>query len=221
MDFLTFLPHALDNAWWQSQNVVSCVGPDSPTLFFAMLVEHCKKHGVVSIQTVDLTDSPLDQTSAQLSCQFLGTRSYYWVKNIALLDAKKRAYWTSFLQGYQGPNCLIFFSDKKLIDNKNKYAVSVDIPDELEVGSFPFIFDYFLPGEQRRTSLLIRHLTMRRRKISLDTLCLLTQYMTVLGSDLELFLTKWLDAIVVPESSLFDLSKYLFARNAQYFFELL
>ena len=61
---------------------------------------------------------------------------------------------------------------------------------------------------------------MRRKKISLDSICLMTQYMAASGSDLESFLTNWLDTIIVPDSSLFDLSKYLFARNPQSFFRV-
>jgi hypothetical protein len=66
------------------------------------------------MQIIDLSQVPCDVASAQLSTSFLGSRSYYWLKNLSELDAKKRAYWYSFVQQYQGPNCLFLFSEKSL-----------------------------------------------------------------------------------------------------------
>lgn len=220
MDFRSFLDASCSPSWWQNRSVVYCTGNEYPVLFFSCFVERCKKNSIGRVQVIDLADAPIDNISAQFASSFLGTRTYYWLKNISDLDAKKRSYWLSYLQCYQGPNCLIFFCDKILAHKKSDSVVHIEIPDQFDLSTCSPVFNCLMPNETRCCSLVVRTVFKRRRKISLDSICLLTHYMSVSGSDLELFLTDWLDRIIVPESSLFDLSKYLFARNPEAFFRI-
>lgn len=220
MDFTSFLEASGSPAWWQSRMVVSCSSNEYPALFFPELIVRCKINDIGPIRVIDLNDAPLDSTSALLSSSFLGTRSYYWLKNISDLDAKKRSYWLSYLQSYSGPNCLIFFCDKIIPHKKSDSLVHIEIPDQFDQSASVVIFNSLIPNDSGRCSLVVRTLFKRRRKISLDSICLLTHYMAVAGPDLELFLTNWLDTIIVPDASLFDLSKYLFARNQEAFFRV-
>lgn len=56
------------------------------------------------------------------------------------------------------------------------------------------------------------------KTISLDTACLVLQYVQVLGSAQRDFMNEWLDALIVPQQSLFLLSQYFFARQPTSFF---
>ena len=220
MDFTSFLDATGSPLWWQSRALVYCTGTEYPALFFSSFIERCKKNGIGLVQIIDLNEAPLDSTSAQLSTSFLGNRIYYWLKNISDLDAKKRTYWLSYLQSYQGPNCLIFFCEKTITHQKLDSIVQVEVPDQFDQLTAVPVFNCLVPQDTRRCSLVVRALFKRRRKISLDSICLLTQYMAVSGTDLEPFLANWLDNIIVPDSSLFDLSKYLLARNPESFFRV-
>jgi DNA polymerase III delta subunit len=184
------------------------------------LIERCKNIGLGHIRVIDLSDVPIDSTTALLASSFLGNRSYYWLKNVSELDAKKRSYWLSYVQSYSGPNCLILFCGSSLSAQKNDSIINVEIPDQFDQAASAAVFNSLMSSDSRRCSLVVRTLFKRRRKVSLDAICLLTHYMAVSGLDLELFLNNWLDVIIVPDASLFDLSKYLFARNQEAFFRV-
>lgn len=219
MELSSFLESSATSGWWQARSVVCCSSSSYPALFFPLLLERCKKSGIGQVQVIDLSDAPLDSTTALFASCFLGSRSYYWVKNISALDAKKRTYWLSYMQSYSGPNCLILFCDNELV-RKHDTSVQVVLPDQCDQALSIDILNLLMPNDTRRCSLVIRSLFKRRRKISLDAICLLTHYMAASGPYLELFLTQWLDTIVVPDASLFDLSKYLLARNQEAFFKI-
>jgi hypothetical protein len=219
MDFTAFLEASVIPGWWQAHSVVCCSSAEYPALFFPLLFERCKKNGVSRVQVIDLSDAPLDSTAAVFASSFLGSRSYYWLKNISQLDAKKRAYWVSYLQSYEGPNCLIIFCDNQL-SGRHDALVNVEMPEQYDQTQSAQILNSLAPNDSRRCLLVVRTLFKRRRKLSLDAICLLTHYMAASGPYLELFLTQWLDAIVVPDASLFDLSKYLLARNQESFFKV-
>lgn len=220
MDFLSFLATSGSPAWWQSWSCVYCTGSEYPVLFFSTFIERCKKSALGHIQVMDLADSSIDSAIAQFSTSFLGNRTYYWLKNISELDAKKRSYWLGYLQSYQGPNCLIFFSDKHMAHVKSDSVKHIEIPDQFDITTSAPIFNALVPNDTRSCSLVVRAVFKSRRKISLDSICLLTYYIEASGAELEKFLNSWLDTIIVPESSLFDLSKYLFARKPESFFRV-
>jgi len=216
MDLSVFLSESKAVTWWQQRTVVYGTGPVYPLLFYSFLLGSFKSQSIGPVQTLDLSQASCDTVSAQLSTSFLGTRTYYWLKNISELDAKKRAYWHSFIQRYQGPNCILLFSEKPLGKNCDT-IIEYIVPEHLDVTSATDVLNVLVPNETKRCSLVIRSVFKKRRKIMLDELCQLARYIIISGSDLERFLTDWLDVIIVPESSLFDLSKYLFARNQQAF----
>lgn len=220
MEVTAFLEASVAPTWWNKRSVVCCSSSEYPVLFFSLLLERCKKNGVGQVQVIDLSDAALDTTSALFASSFLGARSYYWLKNISQLDAKRRAYWLSYVQSYSGPNCLMLFCENELAHGQQDASIQVTLPDQCDQTLATGILNTLMPNDVRRCSLVIRALFKRRRKISLDALCLLTHYMAASGPHLEMFLTQWLDAIVAPDASLFDLSKYLLARNQEAFFKV-
>ncbi|HML19108.1 MAG TPA: hypothetical protein PKD74_00860 [Candidatus Dependentiae bacterium] len=219
MDFIAFLSESKNIDWWQQRDVVCGTGSEYPLLFFSFFLERCKNHSVGPIQILDLSEVPSDIASAQLSTSFLGVRTYYWLKNIAELDTKKRAYWYSYIQQYHGPNCLLLFSEKP-IDQKSEKIVEFTVPEYLDMTSAAPVLNALVPNETKHCSVALRTVFKKRRKIMLDELCQLARYIIISGPELEQFLAHWLDVIIVPESSLFDLSKYLFARNQEAFFKV-
>ena len=220
MDFTTFLGLSGNPSWWQTYSVISCSGPEYPVLFFSYFMNRCKKNGIGSMQVIDLNDAPTDNVSALLSSTFLGARNYYWLKNISELDAKKRSYWISYIKSYAGPNCLVVFCNNDLSSHANSAIINIEIPDQCDQNTAATIFKSLMPNDSRHCLLIVRALFKRRRKISFDSICLLINYVTVAGADIEWFISDWLDNIIIPESSLFDLSKYLFARNQEAFFKV-
>lgn len=220
MEFQSFLQMSRRSDWWQTRSVVYCTCSQYPVLFFSMLVDQLKKLNVPNVQIIDLSEVQVDNINAQLSSSFLGNRTIYWLKNIADLDAKRRAYWFSYVQSYQGPNCLLVCNDKYISSRSAHNLYSCDIPVDLEQSLCNDVLSFMHCTNARANAILIRNIFKSRKKIALDTLCLLTHYAKVAEMDLDLFLNQWLDLIVVPDSSLFDLSKHFFARKPEQFFKV-
>lgn len=220
MEFLSFLEHVKNPVWWQKQSVVYCMCEHYQLLFFSELVCKLKKNGPCRTQAVDIADAPVDSMSAQLSSSFLGTKSVYWLKNIADLDSKKKSYWISYIQSYRGPNCLLLCNDKTLSADALGSMCYCQIPVDLDQSLCSSVLFFLQCHDAGRNAQLVRSIFRTRKKIELDTLCLLTHYATLAEKEFDLFLSQWLDMIVVPDTSLFDLSKHFFARNQDQFFRV-
>jgi hypothetical protein len=219
MDLVSFLHDSKAIDWWQRRTVVCGTGPVYPLLFFACFLEYFRNQAMGPVCILDLAQVPSDIASAQLMTSFLGIRTYYWLKNQDELEAKKRAYWHSFIQKYTGPNCLLLFSGRSLGYGSGQ-IIEFEIPEYLDISSASPVLNALVPHESKLCSLVIRAVFKRRRKIMLDELCQLARYMRVAGSDLEQFLEHWLDVIIVAESSLFEVSKHLLSRNHKAFFRV-
>ena len=220
MNLSKFIEASNVPSWWESRVVLSFFGNEYPALFFPILFDSCKNNGGPSIQVIDLQEMSLENITALLASSFLGNRSYYWLKDIADLDAKKRSYWTTYIQSYTGPNCILCFSDKAMPHVHPDLIVTIEVPDLCDQALATTLLNLLVAQDSQRSSLVIRTMFKSRRKIPFDALCLLTHYMKVAGPDLEQFLSDWLDFIFVPDISLFDLSKYFFARNQEAFFKV-
>ena len=77
-----------------------------------------------------------------------------------------------------------------------------------------------MTSEPRSFNVIVSSIFARRKSISLENLCLLADYISVADSDCVRLLPGLLDRVFPPEISLFDLSKYFFARKPEYFFRI-
>lgn len=207
-------------SWWREHAVVNIVSGQYPLLFFSYIQQQFHDAKYHNFQAIDLNACCYKALSAQLTTSFLGSRFIYWLKNFTDIDTKRRAYWTAFIEQYRGPHCILVYSDKKIVSAAGDYAIQVDFPDSLDLVAAELFLKNLVCTSQQNSQILLRSLFKGRKKISLDTLLLFVRYMEVAEADLENLLNQWLDLILEPEGSLFDLSKHLLAFNYQAFFKL-
>lgn len=188
-----------------------------PLLFFSLLFTHFKNTSSLMIQTIDVGQEDTVTILAKLETTFLGMSTLYWLKNITDLDEKKRTYWLNYVQSYAGPNHILFFTN-------NATALSSKVHHEILIGdvidqkTFIELISFFYPNAAMPTTTIAR-IFKGRDAIALDTACVLMQYVQLLGANSDLFITQWLDKIIMPEQSLFTLSTSFFAKKPEPFFK--
>jgi hypothetical protein len=190
----------------------------SPLLFYKIL-KNFEKEFRLGLKKIDL-DQDLAIIQKDLQTTFLGQTFLYWFSDITLINSKKKkSDFISFVCSYQGPHKII-----GCIDDQETITVSEGLIMEFEEnytadqaiklhflydGQKPEVISYFL-GK------LYRYL----KQYTIDQLCVLLEYSTLLGKNMDQFFQEWLDEIVMSDVSLYAVSQYFFEKNPKKFFEL-
>jgi hypothetical protein len=169
-----------------------------------------------SIISLDISQ-PLSDLQMQLESSFLGMTKKYWLGNVDAVSKSAIEEWKNYLHTYQGPNCLLYASaEAPKKDASQRYRV-IDIPDALHKKEFIELFSFFVKVPAKTDSSRIDALYAKTDAISLDNASLLLYYLQVMGAQASEFFDHWLDHIVIPQKSLFNLSQHLFARQEKPF----
>lgn len=195
--------------------VIAFEGETYPAYFFSKLL------GVVKSKTacvsLDVELHKLADIKAQLETSFLGNRMLYWVKNTHDLDAAGRKAWLSYAKAYQGPHCMLYFSNAK--GKEDERMLNVEVPEIISEHLYGLLYQSFYPGLAVDSAFVAR-LFDHSKKVSLDEACMVMGYQMVVGRKAEPFFDHWLSRLVVPEKSLFILSQHLFAQQPRSFLPL-
>lgn len=190
----------------------------SPLLFYKFLKSIEKKSGL-EIKKIDL-DQDLSSIQKDLQTTFLGQIFIYWFSDLSLVSAKKKKIdFLKFIADYQGPHKIIgSIEAEQVIDLKNGQIIQFQDNyssdqvlklDFLHEGQKPEVVSYFLTKLYRK-----------RKQYSLEQICMLLEYASLLGKNIDQFFEQWLDEIVTSDVSLYAVSQYFFEKNPQKFFEL-
>ena len=194
--------------------IVCFSGSTFSPLFFSFYRTHAKKkHGYVC--AIDLHKVPTAQAQAQLQSTFLGNSTHYYLRGLDELSSTAYAHWISFIQAYRGPNTILFFLASQKLKNEYKEWQIVTIPEKIDKSLFSLLLSY---GDIGADNQFIKKLFGRSNYLSCDNAIIFTQYAGLIGKNSTLFFDLWVDAIVVPESSLFTFSQHFFEKNAKSFF---
>lgn len=202
--------------------VIYFKGNNYSFLFFSLLFKKINIINNKSIKFIDIIDGELNSIKSHTEQTFLGTASFYWLGNISEFGDKKSKDMLEYLHVYQGPNILGAFINQDLINAdinqyQDKYVIECDdIRDITQLKKFLILW----PEASHKTILLfMQKALLKYNKLSLDQLCMLVNYSIVIGSKSNDFLENWADKILVPDYSLFQLSKFFFAKDAISFFK--
>ena len=192
--------------------VVSFCAKVYPILFFRNLLFFLKNNKF-SIQNVNgiFDEHGLHVLSTTL---FLGQKKLYWLGNIDVLDVQNKKKIISFLSAYTGPHQLWFFSEKKLILN----SCNIVLPSSVYALEYNKLFHFFF--KKKMSDKEGFPYILKEQAFTLDTACLLMSYQQVIGRNIHIFCSTWLDRLVIPEKSLFALSEAFFAQKRDTFFQV-
>ncbi len=209
-DFFKLLLHTPD---FPDVPGIAFMSDSYPASFFVRLIALLKTK--TACMSLDSELYKLADIKAQLETSFLGNRMLYLVKNIHELDAASKRAWISYSKTYQGPHCILFFTQANV---ENDRMLTVELPQFCDAMLYRLLYEYFYEGAQLDSSFVAK-LFEHSQKITLDQACMLMGYQTVIGRKSDTFFKHWLARLVVPEKSLFTLSQYLFAKQPRLFLQ--
>lgn len=197
-----------------SYTIIAFQAADYPFLFFSLIQEQIKTYA--SLDPIDLQEQDLSWYMSRLQTTFLGQSMIYWLKNVDSLDDKKKSQLYDFLKNYTGPHTLIFCSQDAASLTFKAKAATIEL-DAVDKDLFAQLLQFSGVSPSKRIDLLMSRLFGRSIRLSIDQVCLLSRYLRMAGTATDQLIDQWLDNIIQPEHSLFTLSQYFFAKNADSF----
>jgi len=203
--------------------IVNFVTPLSQPLFLAAVVSYAKQNSSYKVVVLP-SGTSLSALQNQLEMSFLGESQIYIFDpgtEIALLEAAV----LSYLSAYTGPHKVILFTlpEQRVTAQRGASQEAItEVVIEPTVDSMLYKNLYFFMHHQELVDTqFFQELVARVPGLPLNVACLMVQYQVVLGKNRQKFFSSWLKRIVEPKKSLFLLSQYFFAGDAQSFFPLL
>lgn len=191
-----------------------------PLLFFSLLIKRLKSISKIPIGAISLETDGIETAKAKLETSFLGQKFVYWLHDINVVKGKKRSKLIDYIQQYNGPNLLAFFSDDSVDLQKNNVII-VNLEESINATVFLKLVTFLGQPESKSLKIFCKQLFDKHYRLDLDKASVLISYAFLVGRrGYKDFFNKWLDQIIVPEKSLFTLSQYFFQKNQKKFFEL-
>jgi len=197
--------------------VLGIKADEYPLLFINRFLDFVQKKVLMRKIGIDLQDAEPSHVVAQLEMSFLGQAHLYWLGDLSDLSVKAYEHWLTYLISYKGPHKLVFFTKK---DFKDDVVTLIDLPQKVDRGNYKSMILPLWPIKDHECILMTLDYVFKQvGALSLDQAIRLTDYALVLGAGRRVFVDSWIDALVQPESSLFNLSGALFAGDKKGFLE--
>lgn len=217
--FQAFLKSFDDPLFWNSSSTFCFQGQEFPSLFFAQLFQYINQKQLLSapLQNCTLHTMSKDRVQATLAQSFLGSCTFYWLGNLAVAE-KWHKELALDLCSYKGPNIVAYFTmhDSKIASATNIKFIQIDAVINYEL--FSYLQNIFgTPLAEKKTA-LIRKLFKAHPTISLDTACMLINYLELISVKMIPQSESYLFSLISTPPSLSQLSEYFFAKDAEKFF---
>jgi hypothetical protein len=218
-DFLEKV-HA-DPAFMASVPVIYFCVPDNeqmPILFWSRLLQKLKSSGLM-LESLDLSTKNADACIGLLQTSFLGSSLLYWLHGLEQVDKKYKTTLLSFLARYAGPHRIVLFASATDCPAADTQSIRVELPAQITSALLLTLISFFTSKKSAAVQKFTQAITANYEKISLDQACMIIAYLQVMGKSdatADIFAQ-----ILASEKSLFTLSQYLFAKDAQHFYALL
>ena len=218
VSFLQFLSKANDPAWLMQYPVLYFKGTsqDCPILFFSFLNNKIKQQNIL-LESLSI-DSDESVVRAKMHTSFLGMKSYYWLHGLSLTD-KQSNQWITELGSYEGPNTVGFYVPDTVAVTASATQCVVELPSQVDQKMFAACMQFF--NKKAVSASALSKLCAGNQTFSLESACLLMQYVNVLGVQVDSFVTELMPKLLPVDNSLFTLSTHFFAKKPKLFFELL
>lgn len=219
MTFIQFLDSLNTPTSLSQYSVISFQGSSYPLLFFSLLCTRLKERGI-AMEIIDCRENELFLLESKFQTSFLGNQLFFWLKDIGQLNDRTRKWLFKFIAEYQGPHTIAFFASADVALVLGKQSISIDIPEQIDQKVLASL-GTLLGRQGAVTGQVLARMCKGREGITVDSACVLMHYAQLLGANMELFVTQWLDKVITPERSLFTLGTHFFAKKPKLFFELL
>jgi hypothetical protein len=188
-----------------------------PHIFFSHLFDLLAEKLSYEQKFLDLQES---SWKAQLSTSFLGMSCIYWLSDLTVLKPKQKEELLLFLQEYQGPHKIILFGDAKTEVSCKKNGMMIVCPDKIFYDDAKHFLSAKDLSQASQQAVFLQKIYKVKTYFSLDELYSVQEYASLVPEDASEFYDRWMSRLVVPETSLFQLSQLLFEKNEEKFFAL-
>lgn len=201
-----------------NHTVIVCKGEDDyPLLFFSYFLKYFRSTSKVTVESLDLQDLPMNEIQVKLETCFLGMQTIFWLRSYDFLDEKNKKIWTSYLNVYQGPHTILFFTtDAKQFQRRE----CLEIPRSINKQQYLLFMRWFSLKPSAVGTHMITQLFKRYDTIALDAACMIMHYTSLASIGSQSQLDGMVDDLISPEQSLFALSSAFFSRQTAQFFSL-
>ncbi|MBP9765438.1 hypothetical protein KBD08_03825 [Candidatus Babeliales bacterium] len=189
----------------------------NPLLLKKVVAALQKKHDC-DVKKIDI-DQSIDEIALPLQTTFLGQKCIFWFSDVTQLTSKKRkSDWLHFLQTYNGPHVIVgCLPDDEQIPLQQ--GVMFEVQDNYQSDQISKISLLYDDQKPEIAAFFIGKLYRYRKEYSLQQICMLLEYASVLGKNTDLFFEQWLDQLIVSDVSLYYLSQLFFEKNTAQFFD--
>jgi hypothetical protein len=221
INFQTFLQSLHNSEFWNSTPCFYFQGQEFPSLFFASLFELIVKKNILPapLQRLPLHTTTKAGIQANLAQSFLGSCNFYWLGH---LDESQKWHkeFGNELCLYKGPNVIAFFAQSDLKVSGPGSIQIIQIEPAVNFEQFNLLQAIFGNPLPEKKVLFIKKLFKLQSSISLDTACMLINYIDLISLKMIPQSEKYLLDLVSSQPSLTQLSEYFFAQNPEKFFDL-
>jgi len=186
-------------------------------LFFMFLYQYLQRSEVNNLTTLDERVS-LDDFKQLTTISFLGSKNIFYLKDLSWIDTRQRAAWYDYVFNYKGPHTLVVSTSATEKQKESTDSFVIQVPDTLTREQYQQFFALFFTFCQPDVA-FDQRLFRLKSSVDIDMACRFMRYQTVVGKNSSLFFDFWLVKIAAPTASLFTLSQYLFAGEAQKFYD--
>jgi hypothetical protein len=216
MLFSDFIRDFSEKVFFENNKVFPFTGKTYPLLFFHHLLKKIEQAHSCKVQRLHLQDVEASVVKSQLATSFLGEAQVYWCGNLSDLQPKQKDAWLAHLIGYNGPHKIVFFIE----DDKDSKNDLIDIPLSMDKGNYQLLQALIKPGIRGVKKSFSDKLFKKVDTLTLDSACLLLEYHSLVGANIDEFLNDILKKLVPSEKSLFLLSQYFFSKSTKDFISL-
>jgi hypothetical protein len=152
-----------------------------------------------------------------LETLFLGQAHFYWLGDISHLDAKLKKKIITYSATYTGPHRFGFFITTDQVINTSESVQNVKLDAPITSTSISLLTSFFnYPTLSSEFSEII---TQNSKHLSLEHVCMLLEYQSVISKKLIPFFKPWVSRIIVSDKNAFALSQYFFEKNQRKFWQ--
>jgi hypothetical protein len=227
MKLIEFLTQIKKNKSFFSGKVVCFVGTDYPFLFFTKLFLCLDRNDFLPApyKLLNFETVQKEELLGNLSQTFLGQKFFYWLSNSTVKASdKKGSNVLQFLLEYKGPHFAAFYLDKTKGSRflKNTNISIVELPEVIDFTDLLKVFNFFeFELTVSKKNFIKEMLTEKCMYFNLDQICLLVQYLSLIGVNNKESFISYLNSVITQSSpSLNLLSRYFFENNSEKFFNL-
>lgn len=221
INFQTFLQSLHDPNFWNSVPCFCFQGQEFPSLFFTSLFEMITKKKILPapLQRLPLHTGSKAGIQASLAQSFLGSCNFYWLSHLDESEKWHKDFGNELCL-YKGPNIIAFFANSDFKVSKSNTIKVIQIEPTVSIEQFNLLQAILGNPLPEKKVLFIKKLFKIQASISLDTACMLINYIDLMSVKMIPQSEKYLLDLVSTQPSLTQLSEYFFAQNPEKFFNL-